>query len=583
MLDADALTRWPVLDASGKRARLDGTFEVHAGALADRLRADAGLSDQAVAGLYRRDVSVWSADPDVQRRIGVRLGWLEAPALMAEALDRLTACADAVARDGFEHIVLLGMGGSSLAPEVLRAIVARGSGAQRFRMLDSTDPAAVAAAATPPERTLYIFASKSGTTIEPNALAAHFRARLEAAGRPRWGDHFLAITDPDTALARLAAEQGFRDVFINPADIGGRYSALSYFGLVPAALMGIDIAALLGWGVAMLAAGSDGRATGTENPAAGLGLLMATAARGGRDKLTLLLPPGFDALGLWIEQLVAESTGKLGTGVVPIAGEPTGPPDAYGDDRVFVRFEVAGTPAQDVEIPPGAPFVRIGVPEPEALGAEFVRWEIATAVAGALLHVNPFDEPNVQQAKDATGSFLERMRAQGTLPVPPPDRTENGVALTLTPAARHLLGGQRPESLLCLVQPGDYVTLLAYLAPDPTVDEEAARFRAAVRDRTRAATMFGYGPRYLHSTGQLHKGGPATGVFVLVSADGMADLPVPGQQFTFATLELAQALGDFASLASVGRRAVHLHLPSPDPLLLRRALTSLLDRLPRPA
>jgi len=348
--------------------------------------------------------------------------------------------------------------------------------------------------------------------------------------------------------------------------------------------MGIDVGALLTWGTAMLGAARDEGARGLDNPAGALALLMAEGARAGRDKLTLILPPGLETFGLWVEQLVAESTGKLGTGIVPIAGEPPAMPDAYGDDRVFVRCQVVGGPSSiDVAVPADAPCVHITLPETAALAAEFVRWEIATAVAGALLHVNPFDEPNVQQAKDATGSLLDRVRAQGSLTVPPADRTDAGVAFTLTPAARQPLGGQPPESLLDLVQPGDYVALLAYLAPDADVDREAARFRAAVRDRTGAATMFGYGPRYLHSTGQLHKGGPPTGVFVLVSADAAADLPIPGQPYSFATLELAQTLGDFASLAAAGRRALHLHLPSPDADQLRRALARLVDRQPRSA
>jgi glucose-6-phosphate isomerase len=578
MSESDALTRWPALGAAAKRPRLDATLRLAAGPLAAPIAADADAARQAARGLFRRDPAVWSADPDVQRRIGARLGWLSAPALMAAEIDRITACAAAARRDGFDHVVLLGMGGSSLAPEVLHEILAPRDAVPRFRMLDSTDPEAVRAAATPPERTLYVLASKSGTTIEPNVLASHFRARLERAGIDRWGDHFLAITDPDTALAHLAIAERFRDVFLNPPDIGGRYSALSFFGLVPAALMGIDVGALLGWGVAMLAAASEEGTDALANPAVGLGLAMAAAARTGRDKLTLILPPTLEPFGLWIEQLVAESTGKLGTGIVPIAGEPEGPAEDYGADRFFVRYAEASALAA----PPGseAPAADVLVPERGALGAEFVRWEVATAVAGALLHVNPFDEPNVQQAKDATSSLLDRVRAQGALPVPPPDRTDGGIALTLTPTARQRLGGQRPESLLSLVQPGDYVGLLAYLPSGPEVEREAASFRQAVRERTRAATMFGYGPRYLHSTGQLHKGGPASGVFVLVSAAPSDDLPVPGQPFSFGTLELAQALGDFTSLASTGRRALHVHLPSPDPELLRRALWTLVDRLP---
>ncbi len=581
-MEADVLTRWPALDAAAKRARLHDTLGVEPGPLAAQLAGDVRFAERAAQALFRHDPSAWSADPDVQRRIGARLGWLNAPLAMADQLDRLTACADAVRRDGFEHVLLLGMGGSSLAPEVLRAVLAHDDARPRFRMLDSTDPAAVRAAATPPDRTLYVLASKSGTTIEPNALAAHFRGRLEHAGIANWGSHFLAITDPDTALAGLATAERFRDVFLNPSDIGGRYSALSFFGLVPAALMGIDVASLLGWGIAMLSAAEDGGQGGLANPAVGLGLAMATAARAGRDKLTLRLPESLEAFGLWIEQLVAESTGKLGTGIVPIAGEPEGPADAYGQDRFFVQFAIGGrtSPADDAST--GLrPSAFVALPERLALGAEFVRWEIATAIAGALLHVNPFDEPNVQQAKDATTSLLDRVRAQGALPVPPPDRTDNGIALTLTTAARQRLGGQRPESLLALAQPGDYVSLLTYLAPSVEIELEARRFRQAVRDRTRAATMVGYGPRYLHSTGQLHKGGPPSGVFVLVTATPIEDVAIPGQPFSFATLELAQALGDFTSLASAGRRALHVHLPAPDPALLARTLAALVDRLPR--
>jgi glucose-6-phosphate isomerase len=581
MMEADVLTRWPALGAAEKRTRLDATLHVAPGPLTTQVAGELRIAELAAQALFRREPAAWSADPDVQRRISARLGWLDAPLVMADRLDRLASCAGAVRRDGFDHILLLGMGGSSLAPEVLHAVLAPAADHPRFRMLDSTDPAAVRAAATPPERTLYLLASKSGSTIEPNALAAHFRSRLEAAGIRNWGAHFIAITDPETSLEELARAERFRDVFLNPADIGGRYSALSFFGLVPAALMGVDVATLLGWGIAMLDAAENQQIDALSNPAVGLGLVMATAARAGRDKLTLQLPDSLEAFGLWIEQLVAESTGKVGTGIVPIAGEPEGPADAYGADRFFVRVSVGDHDSRRAAETAAGPSVALALPEPAALGAEFVRWEIATAIAGALLHVNPFDEPNVQQAKDATTSLLDRFRAHGVLPVPPPDRTESGVAMTLTAAARQRLGGQRPESLLTLVQPGDYVVLLTYLPPGGDLEHEATAFRRAVRDRTGAATMFGYGPRYLHSTGQLHKGGPPSGVFVLVSATPTDDLPVPGQPFSFGTLELAQALGDFTSLGAAGRRALHLHLPAPDAALLGRTLAALVERLPR--
>jgi transaldolase / glucose-6-phosphate isomerase len=567
----DLLTRWPVLDASAKRSRLK-TFRFASGPLENALNANAAAAEEVAAGLWRREPSAWSGDPDVQKKIANRLGWLDSPALMADALDRLQAFAASVQRDGFTDVVLLGMGGSSLAPEVLRAVLGVAPGWPRLHMLDSTDPAAILAVEAPPDRTLYVIASKSGTTIEPNALAAYFHRRLDEEGVTRWADHFVAITDEGTELARRARTEGFRELFINPSDIGGRYSALSFFGLVPAALMGQNVGALLGWGVGMLSAGDPGGDPPQSSPAIALGLAIGTASREGRDKLTLILPPALDPFGLWVEQLIAESTGKNGTGVVPIAGEKLAPPSAYGDDRFFVRLRLRGSYAEDsrdadVRALEAAnmPVFEIELQEPSALGAEFVRWEIATAVAGGLLKINPFDEPNVQQAKDATRALLAQYESQGRLPVGAADRvTSSGIALTLTDAARRGLAARDPDSILTLVREHDYVALLAYVGPDPPIADEIHGWRHAIRDRTRAATMFGYGPRYLHSTGQLHKGGPNTGVFILMTATPRVDVPIPGEPFSFGTLELAQALGDFASLGATGRRALHVHLPAPD-------------------
>ena len=304
------------------------------------------------------------------------------------------------------------MGGSSLAPEVLRAVVGVAPGWPRFHMLDSTDPAAVRAAATTPAQTLYILASKSGGTIEPNSLAAHFRATLEAAGIKKWSDHFVAITDEGTALATRARDERFRDVFINPSDIGGRYSALSFFGMVPSALMGQDVGTLVA-GARTMADTALAPSPAIDNPAVGLGLVMAAAAKAGRDKLTLLLPEGFDSFGLWVEQLVAESTGKNGVGVVPIAGEAPGGSAVYGHDRLFVD-------ARPGRRSDARPTVGFSWNDPLALGAEFVRWEIATAIAGALLEINPFDEPNVQQAKDATNTLLTAYKPTARFPRPRP-------------------------------------------------------------------------------------------------------------------------------------------------------------------
>lgn len=547
---------------------------------------------QALAGLWRRDAAAWSSDPGVQATIAQRLGWLDSPGLMADNLARLTTFADDVRRAGFTDAVLLGMGGSSLAPEVLRAIVGVTPGWLRLHMLDSTDPASVLAVKTDPRTTLFIFASKSGTTIEPNSLAAYYRQELEQAGVSPWATHFVAISDEGTELATQARRRQFREVFINPSDIGGRYSALSYFGLLPAALMGQDVAALVAYGLAMLVDTEPGDATATQATpeAVALGIAMAAGANQRYDKLTLLVPAALEPFGLWIEQLVAESTGKQGVGVIPITGETPGPADVYGEDRVYVRMQL-----RQNETPGGshdplgdlldalkarhAPIFDITMPEPTALGAEFVRWEIATAVAGALMHINPFDEPNVSQAKEATRVLLTRFKQDGQLTLPPADRADDDIRFAVTEAARLALGDRDPRAILTLLQPNDYMALLAYLGPDPALAAALHALRMAVRDRTRHATMFGYGPRYLHSTGQLHKGGPNTGVFVLVSSLPHVDFPIPGEAFSFGTLELAQAVGDFQSLDATGRRALHIHLPDPSPALLERALRPLLASL----
>jgi len=566
-----------MLDVIDKRARLHGSLRWAPGPLTEQFNTSIDAAARIAAGLWRRDASVWSAEAATQHKVANRLGWLQSPELMSRSIDRLQAFAKDVARGGITDVVLLGMGGSSLAPEVLRAIVGVRPGSPGFRMLDSTDPAAVRSVATPPAHTLYLLASKSGTTIEPDSLASHFREQLVAAGVAKWPDHFVAITDEGTELARRARDERFRDLFINPGDIGGRYSAVSFFGLVPAALMGIDITALIGWSEAMLEAAVASGGSIAENPAVALGLAIGAAARAGRDKLTLLLPPALEPFGLWVEQLIAESTGKNGTGVVPIAGESVRRASGYTPDRLFVRVRTAGSAS------PGGddltPLVEIEWPEPIAIGAEFVRWEVATAVAGALLQINPFDEPNVQQAKDATRKLLGEYEASGRLPRRAADRTlEAGIELTLSAAAAKLVSAGDGPSLSQLVHDGDYVGVLAYLGPDRRIGGELSSLRHAIGERTRAATMFGYGPRYLHSTGQLHKGGPNTGVFVLITATPEADVPIPGQPFSFGTLELAQALGDFASLDAAGRRAVHAHLPSPDPSLLRKLGDTLLGQ-----
>jgi len=472
------------------------------------------------------------------------------------------------------------MGGSSLAPEVLRAVIGVSGGWPRFHMLDSTDPAAVRAVSPPLETTVFILASKSGTTIEPNSLAAHYKGALTSAGIAQWSKHFVAITDERTALAERAKAEAFRDTFINPSDIGGRYSAISFFGLVPAALMGQDVGALVENALAMMST-SEEMPDAAQHPAIGLALAMATGALRGQDKLTLLAPANLEPFGLWIEQLVAESTGKEGKGVVPIVAEEADVAASYRNDRVFVDVTLETAPARKgVDVAAlkqaGKPVVEISMSGPLDLGAEFVRWEIATAIAGVLLGINPFDEPNVQQAKDATRVLLDQYKAAGHLPLNKPDRAIDGLQLTLTNTAREQLAAN-PSGLLTLVREGDYLGVLAYLGPDPALEKALKRLRAKLGTLTGAATMFGYGPRYLHSTGQLHKGGPNSGIFILVTAPPQQDVPIPGEAFSFGTLEFAQALGDFASLGATGRRALHVHLPSAEPQWIDRLCRLLVD------
>ena len=533
-----------------------------------------------VNALWTREPAIWTSDAAVQQKISARLGWLSALDALAPGLDRLRGFAEGVRTGGFTDVVLLGMGGSSLAPEVMRQVLGVSPASPRFRTLDSVDPAAVRHAMAQAATSLFLLASKSGTTIEPNAMASDARRRVEAAGHAPWGSRFVAITDESTALHKQALADRFRDVFVNPGDIGGRYSALSYFGMVPAALMGADIDALLAGARAMVAAchAPDPRV----NPGLALGAVMAAAAAAGRDKLTLLVPPRLAPFGLWVEQLVAESTGKEGKGIVPIAGETAAA--RYGDDRAGVVITL-GSESPDAEAvarlrASGAPIVTLEMSDEHALGAEFFRWEVATATAGWLLRINPFDEPNVQQAKDATRALLDVYASQRRLPAPEPHASRAGTRLTLTTAAQTRLGSEPPDRFLRVLNPGDYFGLLAFVAPDDR-DLAAAfeRLRTDIATRTGCATMFGYGPRYLHSTGQLHKGGPSTGVFVMVTAPPVEDLSIPGQPFSFGVLEAAQALGDFASLDKAGRRALLVQLPRPDAASLSRIVELLLGAL----
>jgi glucose-6-phosphate isomerase len=521
--------------------------------------------------LWARQTDLWSSDYSAGQAIANRLGWLDGVEFATSQMPRVQAFVRRVRSQRFTDVVLFGMGGSSLAPEVFHRLFGRDVQRPRFSMLDSTDPAAVRSALNRADSSLFIIASKSGTTIEPNSMAAAARRRVEAAGVKDWASRFVAITDDQTPLHRRALNEGFFDVFVNPSDVGGRYSALTLFGLVPAAAIGAPLDTLLEKARTMADAcrAKDPRT----NPGVALGALMGAAAREGRDKLTLLLPPRLEPLALWIEQLVAESTGKAGKGIVPIAGET--PEAAAADDRavVIVRLDGVGADEAAVSAVKSArvPTITIDMPSVDALGAEFFRWEIATATAGRILGINPFDEPNVQQAKDATHALLHAYTSRGELPVPPPDVQSDGLQITFSAAARSAAPSMDLEGILGQLKPRDYFALLVYLPPDddrfaPTL----VRIRNAVALNHRCATMLGYGPRYLHSTGQLHKGGANNGVFLIVTAQAENDVPVPEAPYSFGILEMAQAVGDFQSLDRANRRAIHVHLEDRTPNSMSR-------------
>lgn len=518
--------------------------------LDDRTRALAEelLRNDVVTRIWRRDVTVWdppgaSAAPAVHQAIAKRLGWLDAPAAMKSRTDRVIEFARGAKAEGFSTAFLLGMGGSSLCAEVLRDVYGVGDGWLNLHVLDTTDETTLTTAAGRLDQahTLFLIASKSGTTVEVSSMEQFFASEVARRHVTNPGGRFVAITDPGTVLQRHAAERGYRATFLNPADIGGRFSALSLFGLVPASLLGIDVDHLLDAGIA-IAEGC--RQENLTNPGLVLGSFVGAAARARRDKLTLVLPPSLAALGLWVEQLIAESTGKQGTGVLPVVDEPLGRPDEYGDDRAFVAVSTdedePDSDALDALARAAHPVLRIATRT--ALGAEFFRWEFATAVAGAALHINPFDEPNVTEAKERTKALLEAYTRTGRLPDD---------------------GGSTVDSIrsaLASARPGDYIAFLSYLPPDASAAATLNDVRLAIRRRRRVATTIGVGPRYLHSTGQYHKGGPDTGVFVMLTMDDPTETTVPGMPYSFAVLKRAQALGDLQALEAHGRRAVRLHV-----------------------
>lgn len=519
--------------------------------------------DEIVRGIAAHDPSVWSSDPRIQAQIGHSLGWLDAPLKARHELHDLVAFARQVQGEGYTDAVVLGMGGSSLAPDVMARILGTGESGLRLHVLDSTHPEQVRSLrdGLDARRTLFLVSSKSGTTSEPNAFFAYFWEVLAgASNRPA---HFVAITDPGTPLESLARSHHFRRVFAGTPDIGGRYSALSNFGLVPAALMGADLDALI--------AGAEARrraclVSAGDNPGYRLGTFMGEGARAGRDKVTIITDSALAAFGDWAEQLLAESTGKEGKGLVPVAREPLADPQQYGPDRQFTAVTI-GSGGASIEgrlarlEAAGFPVLRMTLERPEDLGGLFYEWEFATALAGRILQINPFDQPNVEESKERTRTIL-KSGPQGTGRVTP----VTGDALV-----------EAVRSMLANVHPPDYVAMLAYLAPSPAVQRALALVRTAVFGHVRAATTLGLGPRFLHSTGQLHKGGPNEGVFLVFTDDATPDEAIPGEPYGFGGLIHAQAQGDVGALTDRGRRVVTLPLGA-DAATALEGLASALNR-----
>lgn len=558
------------MSSSTKQTESPGSLEDSYRETLESLRAS-----DAIGRIVTRDPSLWKDDPAHARVIRNRLGWLDEPARLRGRIRELASFSAEVRAAGFTRVLLLGMGGSSLAPEVLKRCLLPGPGAPIVDVLDSTDPAAVrdAEGGARLDRTFFVVASKSGTTLETLAQYRYFRASLDATGVRDAGARFAAITDPGSPLESFAKTEGFRRVFLNPADIGGRYSALSYFGMVPAALLNLDLAGLA---ARAEAAREESLSPDPErNSALRLGALLGAAARGGRDKLTILTAPFLRPVGFWIEQLVAESTGKEGMGVIPVEGEPLGASHHYGADRIYVSIELEGEPVPDLErlerelVRSGAAWVRIVLSDRDQIAAEFFRWEVATAVLGAVLRIDPFDEPNVQESKDRTRRILEEFERTGSLPAGEPAGRDLGIEIFAEPDfwSRIVEGTPAHPSLEMVLQrflgrarAGEYVALLAYLPRNAASEASFALMRRAIRNALRVPVLQGYGPRYLHSIGQLYKGGPGTGLFLLLTAAGEIDLPVPGSPWTFGEVEMAQALGDAASLESRGKPVLRLHL-----------------------
>jgi len=558
---------------SGMQATLPEPLATDVKAVLEDWRKHGKLRD-----LWAHDASLWTGADEAKW-----LGWLRVVEDRAADLPALQAFQDEIKAEGFQHVLLLGMGGSSLGPEVLAETFGKQPGFPELLILDSTDPAQIAAlhARVDLAKTLCIVSSKSGGTLEPNIFKAYFWDAMRKAVGDQAGRHFVAVTDPGSKMQRVADADGFRRVFMGDPSIGGRYSVLSNFGMVPAAAMGLDLKAFL-HSAALMERSCDAGTPPDENPGVRLGAILGAAAKAGRDKVTVIASPGVYDMGAWLEQLLAESTGKQGHGIVPVDDEPLGAPDVYGQDRVFAYLRLATAPdtAQDAAVAAlekaGQPVVRLSLASPIQVAQQFFLWEFATAVAGAVIGINPFDQPDVEASKIETKKLTDAYAATGKLPDEAPFLVSDGIKLFTDPRDQDAL---RQDSLDGVIKahlgragPGDYVALLAYIDRNPAHIEALRKLRTRIRDAKHVATCVGFGPRFLHSTGQAYKGGPNSGVVLQITADDAKDLPVPGEKFTFGTVKAAQARGDFDVLAERGRRALRIHLgPDVDAGLARVA------------
>ncbi|MCX7018057.1 MAG: bifunctional transaldolase/phosoglucose isomerase [bacterium] len=541
--------------------------------------------------LWCKDESIWTDDPQLFPLIADRLGWLDVPAVMLEKAADIKCFASAIKKRGFKHVVLLGMGGSSLCPEVCAKTFGSAKGYPELLVLDNTSPSAISRIESKIDlkRTLFLPASKSGTTVETNTMMHYFMERLKEAGSKKPGSHFVAITDPGSSLAELGKQWGFLRVFENPSDIGGRYSALSLFGLVPMALIGIDIKVMLERVLAFIRDGGIIHSASADS-AIRLGVIMGALGRSGQDKINFAISPRISSLGDWIEQLIAESTGKRDCGLLPVVGERPELPSLYRNDQVFVSICLAGDRADERRLSAletaGFSVIRIIVNDPADLGVEFMRWELATATAGAILKINPFDEPNVTESKQNTSTLLKEYSQTGSLPFPEPDWSAGDISISLSRAIKTTFNDNPNKSkdplrtIIESVNEGDYLAMLAFLGPDRKAMKLLGDLRPILRNLTRCAITLGTGPRYLHSTGQLHKGGPNKGVFLMFMTDQTFDPDIPNYDYSFGTLFHAQALGDFRSLDDHERRAALIRLGGNPVQALKHITKMLISMVP---